>query len=52
MPQVLEISDRVEVLRLGRRAARFRSDEVTTDDLVGAMTGALSTEEQDDVESL
>lgn len=48
MPQVLEISDRVEVMRLGRRAARFRSDEVTTDDLVAAMTGARTTEEEPD----
>lgn len=48
MPQVLEISDRVEVMRLGRRAARFRSDEVTTDDLVAAMTGALTTEDEPD----
>ncbi|WP_246017339.1 ATP-binding cassette domain-containing protein [Micromonospora pisi] len=42
MPQVLDIADRIEVLRLGRRAARFRADEVTTDDLVAAMTGALT----------
>ncbi|MEO3930477.1 ATP-binding cassette domain-containing protein [Micromonosporaceae bacterium B7E4] len=40
MPQVLEIADRIEVLRLGRRTARFRADEVSTDDLVAAMTGA------------
>jgi simple sugar transport system ATP-binding protein len=31
-------------MRLGRRTARFRAGEVTTDDLVAAMTGALSTE--------
>ncbi|WP_116953528.1 ATP-binding cassette domain-containing protein [Jiangella endophytica] len=47
MPQVLEIADRVEVLRLGRRAARFRADEVTTDELVAAMTGSLVTEKED-----
>ncbi|MCU4186715.1 ATP-binding cassette domain-containing protein [Acidiferrimicrobium sp. IK] len=40
MPQVLEIADRIEVLRLGRRVARFRADEVGVDDLVAAMTGA------------
>ncbi|MEK8106014.1 ATP-binding cassette domain-containing protein [Micromonospora sp. M12] len=44
MPQVLEIADRVEVLRLGRRAARLRADEVTTDDLVAAMTGSTGAE--------
>jgi simple sugar transport system ATP-binding protein len=47
MPQVLEIADRVEVMRLGRRTARFRANEVTTDDLVAAMTGALVTEPED-----
>ncbi|MGH3321101.1 MAG: ATP-binding cassette domain-containing protein [Streptosporangiaceae bacterium] len=45
MPQVLEVADRVEVMRLGQRVARFRASEVTTDDLVAAMTGALTTEE-------
>jgi simple sugar transport system ATP-binding protein len=44
MPQVLEIADRVEVMRLGRRTARFNATEATTDDLVAAMTGALTTE--------
>ena len=47
MPQVLEIADRVEVMRLGRRTARFRAAEATTDDLVAAMTGALVTEPED-----
>jgi simple sugar transport system ATP-binding protein len=47
MPQVLEIADRVEVMRLGRRTARFRAADVTTDDLVAAMTGALVTEPED-----
>jgi simple sugar transport system ATP-binding protein len=46
MPQVLEVADRVEVLRLGRRVARFRASEVTSDDLVAAMTGALTPEEE------
>ena len=42
MPQVKEISDRVEVLRLGQRVAVFEDVESTTmEDLVGAMTGAL-----------
>ncbi|UED87605.1 ATP-binding cassette domain-containing protein [Streptomyces profundus] len=48
MPQVLEVADRVEVLRLGRRAARFRASEVTTDDLVAAMTGAMTYEDEND----
>jgi simple sugar transport system ATP-binding protein len=44
LPQVLQISDRIEVLRLGRRTARFTTGDVSTDDLVAAMTGALTTE--------
>jgi len=40
MPEVLEVSDRIEVLRLGRRVAQFSRD-ATIDQLVGAMTGAL-----------
>jgi simple sugar transport system ATP-binding protein len=50
MPQVLEVADRVEVMRLGRRTARFAAGEASTDDLVAAMTGALSTEPDDDAD--
>ncbi len=45
MPEVLSVADRVEVLRLGRRVARFTARDATLEDLVGAMTGALSQEE-------
>ena len=45
MPEVLAVSDRVEVLRLGRRVARFTAAEATLEHLVGAMTGALTQEE-------
>jgi simple sugar transport system ATP-binding protein len=45
MPEVLAVSDRVEVLRMGRRVARFKTSEASVEQLVGAMTGALSTEE-------
>ncbi|MBO1901067.1 sugar ABC transporter ATP-binding protein [Leucobacter weissii] len=38
MPQVLEVSDRVEVLRLGQRVARFEASEATVEDLVASMT--------------
>jgi simple sugar transport system ATP-binding protein len=41
MPEVLEAADRVEVLRLGRRVARFRAADTNVEQLVGAMTGAL-----------
>ena len=41
MPEVLEVSDRVEVLRLGKRVAQYKGKETGVDELVGAMTGAL-----------
>src|SRR5438067_7808117 len=36
MPEVLAVSDRVEVLRLGRRVARFTAADATLEALVGA----------------
>jgi simple sugar transport system ATP-binding protein len=45
MPEVLAVADRVEVLRMGRRVARLIASEATIEQLVGAMTGALTTEE-------
>lgn len=45
MPQVLEVADRIEVLRLGRRVARFNRGSVTMENIVAAMTGALEQEE-------
>lgn len=41
MPEVLEVADRIEVLRLGRRVTVVRRGEATMGDLVGAMTGAV-----------
>ncbi|HEX9339393.1 MAG TPA: ATP-binding cassette domain-containing protein [Pseudonocardiaceae bacterium] len=45
MPEVLAVADRIEVLRLGRRVARFAAADATLEQLVGAMTGALTNEE-------
>jgi simple sugar transport system ATP-binding protein len=45
MPEVLEVADRIEVLRLGQRVARFARGDVTMEQIVGAMTGALVHEE-------
>ena len=45
MPEVLEVADRIEVLRLGERVARFRRGDVTMEEIVGAMTGALQHRE-------
>jgi simple sugar transport system ATP-binding protein len=41
MPHVLEVADRVQVLRLGQRVATFEASKTTVEELVGAMTGAL-----------
>jgi simple sugar transport system ATP-binding protein len=46
MPEVLAVADRVEVLRMGRRVARFKGSEASVEQLVGAMTGALTMEEE------
>ena len=45
MPEVLEVADRIEVLRLGRRVARLRTADTNLQELVGLMTGALTQEE-------
>ncbi|MEC7760696.1 MAG: ATP-binding cassette domain-containing protein [Pseudomonadota bacterium] len=45
VPDVLEVADRAEVLRHGRRTARFEGDQMTTENLVGAITGALIQED-------
>jgi simple sugar transport system ATP-binding protein len=39
MPDVLEVSDRIEVLRLGKRVARFERTSASVEHLVSAMTG-------------
>jgi simple sugar transport system ATP-binding protein len=40
LPQVFEVADRIQVLRLGRRVATFRPNQTTMEQVVGAMTGA------------
>ena len=47
MPEVFEVADRIEVLRLGERVARLRPSEVTMEDVVSAMTGALTFHEEE-----
>jgi simple sugar transport system ATP-binding protein len=41
MTEVLQVADRVQVLRLGRRVAEFEGSGTDVETLVGAMTGAL-----------
>jgi simple sugar transport system ATP-binding protein len=45
LPQVFQVSDRIQVLRLGKRVATFRAGDVTMEEIVGAMTGALADQE-------
>jgi simple sugar transport system ATP-binding protein len=40
MPHVIEVSDRVQVLRMGRRVATYTTAETSMEELVSAMTGA------------
>jgi simple sugar transport system ATP-binding protein len=44
LQQVLEVADRIEVLRLGARVARLRSSETDVDQLLAAISGAFSNE--------
>ena len=44
MPAVLQVADEVQVMRLGRRVAKYRAKETTMEELVGAMTGAVTQE--------
>jgi simple sugar transport system ATP-binding protein len=41
MPHVLEVADRIQVMRLGTRVATLPAEGTTVEQLVGAMTGAL-----------
>ena len=45
MPEVMELADRIEVLRLGVRVARFRAADTTMEQVIAAMTGALGNED-------
>jgi len=49
LPQVLQVADRIEVLRLGTRVARFRRGEANVDRLIAAISGAYSNEETSEV---
>jgi simple sugar transport system ATP-binding protein len=45
LPHVFQVANRIQVLRLGKRVATFRADDVTMDEVVGAMTGATADQE-------
>ncbi len=40
LPEVMQVADRIEVLRLGRRVGQFSTQSVTAEEVVAAMTGA------------
>lgn len=42
LPEVLQVADRIEVLRLGRRVGRFATAEASAEDIIAAITGATS----------
>jgi simple sugar transport system ATP-binding protein len=44
MPEVLEVSDRVQVMRRGKVIADYKSNQTNLEELVGAMTGRLDEE--------
>ena len=48
LPEIFEVADRIEVLRLGERVARLRPSDVSMEDVVSAMTGALSFHEEEE----
>ena len=44
LPEVLQVSDRIEVMRLGARVARFRRGEADVDRLIGSISGSYANE--------
>ncbi len=42
MPHVMEVSDRIQVLRLGTRVANIPAHDTSMEELVGLMTGAVT----------
>jgi simple sugar transport system ATP-binding protein len=47
MPEVFEVADRIEVLRMGARVARLKPQDVSMEDAVAAMTGALTFHDEE-----
>jgi simple sugar transport system ATP-binding protein len=45
LPEVLQVADRIEVLRLGARVARFNRGEADVERLIAAISGAYQNEE-------
>jgi simple sugar transport system ATP-binding protein len=47
MTEVLDVADRIEVLRLGQRVAQYKAGGTSVEELVGAMTGALDFQREE-----
>jgi fructose transport system ATP-binding protein len=47
MPQVFEVADRIQVQRLGKRAAVVTPKSHSMNDVVAIMTGAMTVEKKD-----
>jgi simple sugar transport system ATP-binding protein len=45
LPQVMQVADSIQVLRLGARVAKFRRGEADVDRLIAAISGAFANEE-------
>jgi len=41
----MEVADRIQVMRQGRRVATYQAKDTSMEELVAAMTGALRAEE-------
>ena len=50
LADVFEVADRIFVLRLGKRAGSFRTDDTTEEHVVSAITGASAAEDAADQE--
>ncbi|KQR86904.1 ATP-binding cassette domain-containing protein [Microbacterium sp. Leaf179] len=46
MPHVMEVCDRIQVLRLGTRVANIDAKQTSMEELVGLMTGAVTKDDQ------
>jgi simple sugar transport system ATP-binding protein len=44
MPHVMQVADRIQVMWRGRRVATYRKEDTSMEQLVAAMTGAVSQE--------
>ena len=47
MPQVFEVADRIQIQRLGKRAAVVTPKSHTMNDVVAIMTGAMTVDKKD-----